>query len=142
MRSTIAKLTSASRSQDHTTSPSASQRIRLVHCKRPSLPAPNVRDDRETPLVRSAGCAEDAADLLKCATLRACGALARRANHLQMTWLPHNACQGPDRDLLLPPPCGVRGEQARSRGRRAKASRGGGSQESFSISDLSNDSRR
>jgi hypothetical protein len=112
MRSIIAKLTSASRSQDHTTSPSASQRIRLVHCKRPSLPAPNVRDDRETPLVRSAGCAEDAADLLKCATLRACGALARRANHLQMTWLPHNACQGPDRDLLLPPPCGVRGERS------------------------------
>jgi hypothetical protein len=47
----VASLMPASRHQDHTTSPSASQRIRLVHCPRPSLPAPNVRDDRETPLL-------------------------------------------------------------------------------------------
>jgi len=44
------RLISASRYQDHTTSPSACRCIRLTHHKRPSLPAPNVRDDRETPL--------------------------------------------------------------------------------------------
>jgi hypothetical protein len=53
MRSIIARLMPASRHQDHTTSPSASQRIRLMRRPRPSLPAPNVRDDRETPLVRA-----------------------------------------------------------------------------------------
>jgi hypothetical protein len=84
MRSIVDNLMPASRHQDHTTSPSASQRIRLVHCPRPSLPAPNVREDRETPLVRSAGCAEDATDLRSGAMRHACGALARRANHLQI----------------------------------------------------------
>jgi hypothetical protein len=62
-------LTPASRRQDHTTSPSASAsfvcaplmahgktRPAITHrarrCPRPSHPVPNVRDDRETPLVR------------------------------------------------------------------------------------------
>ena len=38
--------------QDHTTSPSAISAVRLSEHARPPHPAPNVRDDRETPLVR------------------------------------------------------------------------------------------
>jgi hypothetical protein len=34
------------------------QRIRLVRHPRPSHPAPNVRDDRDTPLMVGTGCAE------------------------------------------------------------------------------------
>ena len=34
------------------------RRIRLVRYPRPSHPAPNVRDDRETPLMVGTGCAE------------------------------------------------------------------------------------
>ena len=49
--SIVAYLISASGYQDHTTSPSACWCIRLPHQKRPPHPAPNVRDDRETPLV-------------------------------------------------------------------------------------------
>jgi hypothetical protein len=45
-------LTPASGRQDHTTSPSARVRSRLWRTSRPSHPAPNVRDDRETPLMR------------------------------------------------------------------------------------------
>ncbi len=52
------ELTSASRSQDHTTSPSAIVPFVLRHHVRPSHPAPNVRDDRDTPLFLRAGCAE------------------------------------------------------------------------------------
>jgi hypothetical protein len=52
MRSIIASLTPASGRQDHTTSPSARVRSRQQRTSRPSHPAPNVRDDRETPLVR------------------------------------------------------------------------------------------
>jgi hypothetical protein len=48
-------LISASGYQDHTTSPSASNAARLAPPKRPPHPAPNVRDDRETPLVRGTG---------------------------------------------------------------------------------------
>ena len=44
-------LTPASGRQDHTTSPSASGAARLASPKRPSHPAPNVRDDRDTPLL-------------------------------------------------------------------------------------------
>jgi hypothetical protein len=47
-----ANLISASRYQDATTSPSAWPRVRLMRDKRPPHPAPNVRDDRETPLMR------------------------------------------------------------------------------------------
>src|ERR1700676_2566875 len=49
----LADLTPASRRQNDTTSPSASRRLRLWHSLRPPHPAPNVRDDRETPLVRT-----------------------------------------------------------------------------------------
>jgi hypothetical protein len=44
----------ASRHQDHTTSPSTSAPFVSV-LPRPSHPAPNVRDDREAPLLRCAG---------------------------------------------------------------------------------------
>jgi hypothetical protein len=53
MRKHPANLTPASRRQDHTTSPSAHPCVRLAPDKHPSHPAPNVRDDRETPLVRA-----------------------------------------------------------------------------------------
>src|ERR1700733_16169420 len=51
MRSIIAKLMPASRHQDHTTWPSASRAFVFSRPKRPPPPAPNVRDDRETPLL-------------------------------------------------------------------------------------------
>jgi len=47
----LTSLTSASGCQDHTTSPSASSAVRLAASKRPPHPAPNVRDDREAPLL-------------------------------------------------------------------------------------------
>jgi len=51
----FADLISASRYQDHAASPSASMRIVFAQRLRPSHPAPNVRDDREAPLLRCAG---------------------------------------------------------------------------------------
>ena len=45
-----ANLTPASGRQDHTTSPSTSTRSRQQRRLHPPHPAPNVRDDRETPL--------------------------------------------------------------------------------------------
>jgi hypothetical protein len=57
-----ANLMPASGHQDHTTSPYASKAVRLTALLRPSHPVPNVRDDRETPLLRArdgAGCAGD-----------------------------------------------------------------------------------
>ena len=48
---TSASLTPAPRRQDHTTSPSASPRSRLQRRLASTAPRPNVRDDRETPLV-------------------------------------------------------------------------------------------
>jgi hypothetical protein len=53
MRSIITELTPASRRQDHTTSPSAGCAARLAALLRPSPPAPNVRDGRDTPLMRA-----------------------------------------------------------------------------------------
>jgi hypothetical protein len=50
MRQHRHELTSASRCQDHTTSPSAFRAFVFRASKRPSHPAPNVRDDREAPL--------------------------------------------------------------------------------------------
>jgi hypothetical protein len=47
-----ANLTPASGRQDHTTSPSAARALRHKRDKRPPHPALNVRDDRETPLLR------------------------------------------------------------------------------------------
>ena len=55
MRQHFADLISASGYQDHTTSPSASNALRLAHRRRPPHPAPNVRDDRDTPLVNGRG---------------------------------------------------------------------------------------
>jgi hypothetical protein len=49
--SIVANLISASRYQDHTTSPSALAQIVLLRHPRPPHPAPNVRDDREAPLL-------------------------------------------------------------------------------------------
>ena len=60
---TSANLTPASGCQDHTTSPYASRRIRLARRKRPSHPAPNVRDDRDTPLLWVQDAGISAADL-------------------------------------------------------------------------------
>jgi hypothetical protein len=62
MRSIIANLAPASGRQDHTISPSAS-RHSSDDAPRPSHPAPNVRDDREAPLLAGAGCADDRSDL-------------------------------------------------------------------------------
>ena len=50
-RSLPANLTPASGRQDHTTSPSATSVARLAPPPRPPHPAPNVRDDRDTPLL-------------------------------------------------------------------------------------------
>jgi len=50
MRNIIANLTPASGRQDHTISPSAI-RHSSRDISRPSHPAPNVRDDREAPLL-------------------------------------------------------------------------------------------
>jgi hypothetical protein len=49
----LTNLTPASGRQDHTTSPSAPVPLVLRHPSRPSHPLPNVRDDRETPLLRA-----------------------------------------------------------------------------------------
>jgi len=46
-----ANLTPASGRQDHTALPSAINIVRLATPKRPPHPAPNVRDDREAPLL-------------------------------------------------------------------------------------------
>jgi hypothetical protein len=52
LRSLLLKsLTPASGRQDHTTSPSAGRRSRQQRRLRPPHPVPNVRDDRETPLL-------------------------------------------------------------------------------------------
>jgi hypothetical protein len=50
-KSASADLTPASGRQNHTTSPSATARFRRAHASRPPHPAPNVRDDREAPLL-------------------------------------------------------------------------------------------
>jgi hypothetical protein len=53
--SIAANLTSASRRQDHTTSPSAITSSVLRHVGVHRIPQPNVRDDRETPLLIGCG---------------------------------------------------------------------------------------
>ena len=53
--SIAADLISASGYQDHTTSPSAFRSLVSRYQKRPPHPAPNVRDDRDTPLFSGAG---------------------------------------------------------------------------------------
>ena len=56
------------------------KRIRLLRRKRPPHPAPNVRDDRDTPLLRRRDRADSAGDLRVRSTLVRRGELARRAN--------------------------------------------------------------
>jgi hypothetical protein len=51
LRKISRNLTPAPRRQDHTTSPSASSAPRQRALSRPSHPASNVRDDRDTPLL-------------------------------------------------------------------------------------------
>jgi hypothetical protein len=48
-------LAPASGRQDHTTSPSATSAARLASPPRPPHPMPNVRDDRDTPLLIGPG---------------------------------------------------------------------------------------
>jgi hypothetical protein len=55
--SIVAELTPASGRQDHTTSPSASRAVRQRRQSVHRIPQPNVRDDRETPLVQGRGTA-------------------------------------------------------------------------------------
>ena len=56
-QSIVANLAPASGRQDHTALPSAPMLFVEPTPLRPSHPAPNVRDDREAPLSRGAGCA-------------------------------------------------------------------------------------
>jgi hypothetical protein len=51
---------------------------------RPSHPAPNVRDDREAPLLEERGMAEHGGDLGVQSMRACCGTLARRANQLRL----------------------------------------------------------
>jgi hypothetical protein len=51
MRSIVASLTPASGRQDRMASPYTTRIVRLAIPPRPSHPAPNVRDDRDTPLL-------------------------------------------------------------------------------------------
>jgi hypothetical protein len=51
----VARLISASGYRDHTTSPSAAMSLVASTLPRPSHPAPNVRDDRDTPLLAGPG---------------------------------------------------------------------------------------
>ena len=55
MQSIVANLAPAKGRQDHTTSPSASTSLVRQQPTRPSHPAPYTRDDREAPLLSSAG---------------------------------------------------------------------------------------
>ena len=80
MRKHCRKLMSASRHQDHTTSPSVASALVFSHQQRPPHPAPNVRDDREAPLFRARDAKDSAGDLPVATTRRGCGRLARRAN--------------------------------------------------------------
>jgi hypothetical protein len=60
--SIVADLISASGYQDHTTSPSAMTPLVWRRHLRPSHPAPNARDDRDTPLNQARDDAEFARD--------------------------------------------------------------------------------
>jgi hypothetical protein len=71
LRSLLLKnLTPASGRQDHTTSPSARNVIRRLTLLRPPHPAPNVRDDREAPLLSRRDAQKDAGDLGVRSTMR------------------------------------------------------------------------
>ena len=83
--SVVAVLISASGDQAHTTSPSAISTVRLSVDSRPSHPAPNVRDDRETPLLIGRDEQIVARDLPVVTRKRTCDTLARRANQHRST---------------------------------------------------------
>src|ERR1700722_10287457 len=68
MRSIVASLTPASGRQDRMALPYATSIVRLSILPRPSHPAPNVRDDRETPLMWARNGADSAGDLGKRST--------------------------------------------------------------------------
>jgi hypothetical protein len=57
--------------------------IRQSMHTRPSHPAPNVCEDRDTPL-RARDARKNARDLPNITSERACGTLTRRANHLEL----------------------------------------------------------
>jgi len=63
MRSIVASLTPASGRQDRMALPYATVSFVFSTLSRPSHPAPNVRDDRETPLMRARDVADSAGDL-------------------------------------------------------------------------------
>jgi hypothetical protein len=80
LRSLLLKsLTPASGCQDHTTSPSAGNIIRLVMLLRPPHPAPTLVTMANAPLCGT-GCAKCAADLGARAIPTGCGISTRRAN--------------------------------------------------------------
>jgi len=87
--SIVAGLTSASRCQDHTTSPSALRRVRRSRQSVHRLPRPTFCDDRETPLRRARDGRKSAFDLPDVTSKNACGTLARRANQPRSG----NSCQ-------------------------------------------------
>ena len=58
------------------------RRIRRMRQSRPSHPAPNVRDDRDTPLIEAQDAGRSARDLPDVTSECACGRLTRRANHV------------------------------------------------------------
>src|SRR5579872_4712201 len=61
--SIVTCVTQASRRQNHTTSPSATSVTRQLTASRPSHPAPYVRDDGQTPLLRAQDARRSASDL-------------------------------------------------------------------------------
>src|SRR2546421_10040386 len=75
-----ANLTPASGRQDHTALPYARPRSRQQRRSRPSHPAPNVRDDRDTPLLWARDKRKHGADLGCSAMPSPCDRLTRRAN--------------------------------------------------------------
>jgi len=87
--SIVANLTPASGRQDRMALPYAARVVRLATLPRPSHPAPNVRDDRETPLMWARDARRNASDLPVVASERACDQLARRANQVAIG----NPCQ-------------------------------------------------
>jgi len=66
------------------------QRLRLLRHPRPSHPAPNVRDDRDTPLLWARDARDSAGDLGAASIARVATKLTRRANHLAAA----KCCQG------------------------------------------------
>jgi hypothetical protein len=77
-----AGLISASRYQNHTTSPSATGAFVSCACCVHRIFRPTFCDDRETPLMRAEDARKNAGDLPVVTSEKACDKLTRRANHL------------------------------------------------------------